>query len=243
MKNPTTPNDFRHIRRTLHAAGPEFRDRMRATFEDAGVTRQQWRILNAIEDGPTTAESIDESAERRHRGRGKDAAAATPEASAPLDLADPTDGPDDLGHSGHPFAGAPGRFGRRGFGPGFGPFGRGFGRGFGPGFGPAFGAGFGHGHGFGPHGGQHGRRRPAAEVLAGLAERGLVQRTDTSTDTSTDAASAGSEWMLTETGVAELARIRTKVTAMKASLRDGISTEDWDTAMSVLQRVAENSRR
>ena len=239
MKNPTTPNDFRHIRRTLHTAGPEFRDRMRAAFEDAGVTRQQWHILNALEDGPVTAESIDELAERRHRRRGKDAAAAASEASAPLDFIDPTDGPDDLGHSGHPFAGAPGRFGRRSFGPGFGPFGRGCGRGFGP----AFGAGFGHGHGFGPHGSQHGHRRPAAEVLAGLAERGLVQRTDTSTDTSTDAASAGNEWMLTETGVAELARIRTKVTAMKASLRDGISAEDWDTAMSVLQRVAENSRR
>ena len=235
MKNPTTSNDFRHIRRTLHAVGPEFRDRMRATFEDVGVTRQQWHILNALEDGPVTAESIDESAERRHRRRRKDAAAAASEASAPLDFTDPTDGPDDLSRSGHPFAGAPGRFGRRGFGPGFGPFGRGFGRGFGP----TFGAGFGHGHGLGPNGGQHGRRRPAAEVLAGLAERGLVQRTDTSTD----ADSAGNEWMLTETGVAELARIRTKVTAMKASLRDGISTEDWNTAMSVLQRVAENSHR
>lgn len=202
MKTTTDHHDLRGLRRSLHAVGPDLRDRMRATLEDAGVTRQQWRILAALEHAPASAAELDEQAKRRHRGRpAADADASSPERA------------DEHDHRGHPFGG-PGRFGRRGFGPGFGPFGRGFGP----------------GHGFGPHADRHGRRRPTAEVLGGLAERGWV---------SLD----GETWSLTESGAAELARIGEKVSAVTAGLREGISDDDWATAMSVLQRVAKNARR
>jgi DNA-binding MarR family transcriptional regulator len=161
--------------------GPAMRDRMRAAFEDAGVTRRQWRILSALESAPSTAAAIDAQ---------RDAASG------------------------------PGRFGRRGFGPGFGPFGRGFG----PGFGPHHGGRDGH------RDGHRDDRRPTADVLAGLETRGWVQRED---DT----------WSLTDAGSAELARIRESLDAARASLREGISDDDWSTAMSVLERVAQNSRR
>jgi hypothetical protein len=67
-------------------------------------------------------------------------------------------------------------------------------------------------------------------VLGGLAERGWV---------SLD----GETWSLTESGAAELARIGEKVSAVTAGLREGISDDDWATAMSVLRRVAKNARR
>ena len=224
MNTTTSPHNFRGFRRTMHAVGPELRDQMRAALEDAGVTRQQWRILAALENGPATADAIDEAAKRRHRRRRKDSAAA----GAGTDGVDSPEQTDDRNHLGHPFGGGGvGRFGRRGFGPGFGPFGRGFG--------PGFGHGHGFGPGFGPHAGPHGRRRPTSEVLDGLAERGFVSR---------DGVDAGTAaWTLTESGTAELARITAKVTAVTASLRDGISDDDWASAMAVLQRVAANTRR
>jgi len=208
MNTTQTPHDLRGFRRTMHAVGPELRDQLRAALEDAGVTRQQWRILAALEHGPATAAELDDAAKRRHRGRGKaSAGTATDAAADAVDGAEPAEGD----HRGHPFGG-PGRFGRRGFGPGFGPFGRGF------------------GPGFGPHAGHRAGRRPTADVLTGLAERGFV---------SLD----GDTWSLTETGAAELARIGEKVSAVTAGLREGISDDDWETAMSVLQRVAANARR
>ena len=224
MNTTQTPHDFRGFRRTMHAVGPELRDQLRAALEDAGVTRQQWRILAALERGPATAAELDEAAKRRHRGhhRPADVPDAPLGAEAPADQTVADETRDEHGRPGHPFGGrGGGRFGRRGFGPGFGPFGRGFGPDFGP--------------GFGPHADRHGRRRPTAEVLGGLAERGWVSLNGTDP--------SGETWTITETGAAELARISEKVSAVTAGLREGISDDDWATAMSVLQRVAKNTRR
>lgn len=203
--------------RRMHPFGPAMRDRMRAAFEDAGVTRRQWHLLTALESTPSTIAELEEARRARREER------CAPEDAAADDGADRESTEHTAAGEAAPAPDAPrgprfGRFGRRGFGPGFGPFGRGFG----PGFAPHFG-----------HGGHPGRRdaeRPIADLLAGLQTRGWVER-----DAET--------WRLTETGATAVASIRESLTAARAGMREGISDEDWDTAMSVLQRVAANTRR
>ena len=213
--------------RRMHPFGPAVRDRMRAAFEDAGVTRRQWHLLTALESTPSTVAELEDAKRRRRQERcaSKDAAGhdgadrATTEHDAATATEHSTVG--DARSTDAPQGPRFGRFGRRGFGPGFGPFGRGFG----PGFGPHLGH-----HGHGAHPGRRGVERSIPDLLAGLQTRGWVEH-----DTDT--------WRLTEAGATDVASIRESLTAARASMRDGISDEDWDTAMSVLQRVAANARR
>lgn len=218
------PNDHPFDRR-LHPVGQAMRVRMRAAFEDAGVTRRQWHLLTALESTPSTVAELEEAKRLRREERcaPKDASRqdGAERSSTEHDAAAEHATNGDARSADAPGGPRFGRFGRRGFDPGFGPLGRGFG----PGVGPHFGH-LGH-HG---HPGPRGVERSIPDLLEGLQSRGWVEQ-----DAET--------WRLTETGATAVASIRESLTAARASMRDGISDEDWDTAMSVLQRVAANARR
>lgn len=192
---PTIPTDARPLGWWLHAITPALRHRMRATLEDAGVTRRQWRILTSLHAG---AKSVDER--------------AGAESGAPVGLRRDASA-DGRQAVGFPFT----RHGR--FDHAFAPFGR---------------------QGFGPHRGERGPRRPLTEILAGLAERGWVEPVDSEPGNDDH---RGDAWRLTPTGEAEHDRILAKVSAVRATVRENISDEDWATTMSVLERVAGNLRR
>lgn len=206
MDTPLIPTDSRPLGWWLHAIGPALRDRMRATLEDAGVTRRQWRILTSLHARAKTVEELQAALPPRGRRAGAE------------DAAGPTPDP-DRGDRMHPFSrGGHGRFGRR-----FGSFAR-------EGAGADGRAAVGAGVAAEPHWGSAHSSSALAEILDGLAERGWAERD-------------GEAWRLTPVGEAEHDRILAEVGAVRAAVREGVSDEDWATAMSVLARIAANLRR